>query len=392
MTISLDRQNQNPSIVKVRFNSLTDSLGSFGLATIALALFSIVSSNPILDKAATFFLVGSMVQTNVQSKKRHETAQTGLMVMDNQQVRLQRNVEELESNLTLNDRRVSSAFSQLSLVTDSQKQLFAQLNAVSHRIETEIQSLVAKIDELEAESNNFLPKGVVAALRGKVSRMNHQLLTAKLLTPDAVAQLETLQQQVDTLNGAVETLRQQKTAEVVGIPTTENCAVLSPKQPERPEGDRVGVFVDGANASICAKKTWGCYINWAKLLVLLKGKSSACEARYYDASSKNKHALFRAIEKRGYQVIKKRLIRRSDGSAKGNLDIELSNDMLACADLYDTFVLVSGDGDFLDTANKLRAIGKRVEVVSFKQRTNKELIKGADLYIDLDDLNDQFGC
>ena len=391
MTISLDQQNQAPSILKARFNSLTNSVSSLGLATIAIAFLSIVSGNPIADKAATFLLVGSMVQTNVESKKRQEKTQTGFMVVDSKQVRLQQNVEELKSNLTFNSRRVNSVFSQLSLVTDSQKQLFAQLEAVSHSIETKIQSLVAKIDELEAESNNSLPEGVVAALRGKVSRMNHQLLTAKLLTPDAVVKLETLQQQVEALNGAVETLRQGQDNQV-RIPTTENCAVLPPKQPERPQGDRVGVFVDGANASICAKKTWGCYIDWAKLLVLLKGKSNACEARYYDASSPNKHALFRAIEKIGYQVIKKRLIRRGDGSAKGNLDIELSNDMLAVADLYDTFVLVSGDGDFLDTVNKLRAIGKRVEVVSFKGRTNKDLIKGADLYINLDDLNDQFGC
>jgi flagellar biosynthesis component FlhA len=154
MTISLGKHNQTPSLVKTRFNSLTNSVSSFGLASIAIALLSVFSGNPILDKAATIFLVGSMVQTNVESKKRHEKAQTGLMIMDSQQVRLQRNVEDLEANLTVNNQRVSSAFSQLSLVTDSQKQLFAQLDSISHSVEAQLQLVVSKINELEAESNN----------------------------------------------------------------------------------------------------------------------------------------------------------------------------------------------------------------------------------------------
>jgi uncharacterized LabA/DUF88 family protein len=391
MTISLNKQNQTPSLVK-SFNSLTNSVSSFGLATIAIALLSVFSGNQLLDKAVTIFLVGSMVQTNVESKKRHEKAQTGLMIMDSQQVRLQRNVEDLEANLTVNNQRVSSAFSQLSLVTDSQKQLFAQLDSISHSVEAQLQLVVSKINELEAESNNSLPSGMLAALRDKVSRMNHQLLTAKLLTPDTVTKLEKLYQQVDSLNYAVETLRKEKAVEAVRIPTTENCVVLPPTQPERPEGDRVGVFVDGANVSISAKKIWGYYPDWAKLLVLLRGKSTVYDARYYDALSKNKYGLFHSLKKMGYEVISKPLIQRGDGSAKGNLDTELSNDMLVCADLYDTFVLVSCDGDFIDTVKKLRAVGKRVEVVSFQERTNKDLIKSADSYTDLTPLKDQFDC
>ena len=53
----------------------------------------------------------------------------------------------------------------------------------------------------------------------------------------------------------------------------------------------------------------------------------------------------------------------------------MANDIQACIEHYDTFVIVSGDGDFLDTVRKLRSIGKRVEVASFPSRTHKPLIE-----------------
>lgn len=64
----------------------------------------------------------------------------------------------------------------------------------------------------------------------------------------------------------------------------------------------------------------------------------------------------------------------------------MANDIQASIELYDTFVIVSCDGDFLDTVQKLRRIGKRVEVVSFSSRTHKPLARNADSYLDLTEL------
>lgn len=71
--------------------------------------------------------------------------------------------------------------------------------------------------------------------------------------------------------------------------------------------------------------------------------------------------------------------------------MELALDMhnKALNDEYDTAILVSGDGDFIDVVKRLQELGKRVEVVSFRARTNKELIKVADSYVDLSEISEQ---
>ena len=48
--------------------------------------------------------------------------------------------------------------------------------------------------------------------------------------------------------------------------------------------------------------------------------------------------------------------------------------------------MVSGDRDFVPAMQKVQAAGKRVEVASFKGSVNKECIKTADVYKQLDDI------
>lgn len=66
-----------------------------------------------------------------------------------------------------------------------------------------------------------------------------------------------------------------------------------------------------------------------------------------------------------YKIISKEIIRQPNG-VKANLDVELALDMhhIALNDEYDTAILGSGDGDFIDVVKRLKELGKRVEVVS----------------------------
>ena len=50
----------------------------------------------------------------------------------------------------------------------------------------------------------------------------------------------------------------------------------------------------------------------------------------------------------------------------------------------DVIVLVSGDGDFVDLVYHLKSKGIFVEIISFPESTQDDLIKSADLHIPID--------
>ena len=85
----------------------------------------------------------------------------------------------------------------------------------------------------------------------------------------------------------------------------------------------------------------------------------------------------------GYKLITKPLKRFSDGSAKGNFDLELALDILTMADRLDVVVLVSGDSDFECVIEHIQQRGVRVEVVAFASNVSTELVNIADSFIDI---------
>ncbi len=85
----------------------------------------------------------------------------------------------------------------------------------------------------------------------------------------------------------------------------------------------------------------------------------------------------------GYKLITKPLKRFSDGSAKGNFDLELALDILTMAERLDVVVLVSGDSDFECVIEHIQQRGVRVEVVAFASNVSTELVNIADSFIDI---------
>lgn len=157
---------------------------------------------------------------------------------------------------------------------------------------------------------------------------------------------------------------------------------------------RVSVFVDGANMYYAQKKL-GWYIDYRKVLNYFGEESGdlISEAYYYtgaDLQSKGRDCAFHEyLMYSGYTVRTKAIKQMVDDTTgeiveKANLDIELVIDMLNTIALYDTCVLLSGDGDFERALESVRARGKGIIVAAHPEMTARELrnVAGGN-YLDL---------
>ena len=85
----------------------------------------------------------------------------------------------------------------------------------------------------------------------------------------------------------------------------------------------------------------------------------------------------------GFRVVHKRSKELPGGGYKGNLDIEMSLDMLDFVGFYDKAFALTGDGDFIPVFSRLRDRGVQVMVGNFGVGSDPGLKLVADGYIDL---------
>lgn len=159
--------------------------------------------------------------------------------------------------------------------------------------------------------------------------------------------------------------------------------------------ERVALFIDGANVYAAAKRL-GWNFDHRKILEHFSRTGRLYNAFYYTAvpypmDDKQKRFVD-ALTYMGYTVRTKSLRESADGESnetihrRANLDIDLVTDLLSTVDLYDTAILLTGDGDFERPVEILRAKGKRVVVVSIPEMTSYELRNAADEYVDLKEI------
>jgi uncharacterized LabA/DUF88 family protein len=78
-------------------------------------------------------------------------------------------------------------------------------------------------------------------------------------------------------------------------------------------------------------------------------------------------------------------------SHKGDWDMGIVIDMMRLADHADAYVLVSGDGDYVEAVEYLQSEkGLRIEVISAGQCTSQALLDVCDTHTDLGDIPDLF--
>ncbi len=160
---------------------------------------------------------------------------------------------------------------------------------------------------------------------------------------------------------------------------------------------RVSVFIDASNIYYSQKKLkW--QIDFSKFLDYLKKETELQEIYYYTARDFNfekqtKFILF--LEKIGYKVRSKKVkfIKNKnkelekDGFHKGNLDVELTIDILETKNKFDTLILISGDSDFEPLLKLMkRKYNKKCLVMATKHSISVELLQCAK-YVDFNKLN-----
>lgn len=138
---------------------------------------------------------------------------------------------------------------------------------------------------------------------------------------------------------------------------------------------RVGVFVDVQNMFYAARQLYGSKVNYSRLLEHIVRDRALVRALAYvvqtpEIDQSNFLAMLRS---NGYEIRSKDLKVRPDGSSKGDWDMGLALDALAMSERLDVVALVSGDGDFVELVNFLKARGVRVEVYSFPYSAAEEL-------------------
>ncbi len=155
---------------------------------------------------------------------------------------------------------------------------------------------------------------------------------------------------------------------------------------------KVGIFLDVPNLLYGVDVDDGTEIDMGNLLALLAKDRELVRATAYspivDDSDEplQEQRFVKPFVAHNYRIVTKPMKRFSDGSVKGNLDIELVVDMITMSDRLDVIVLVSGDADFLKAIQYAQSKGIKVEVASFPKSTSVELKAVADEYLDLSKL------
>lgn len=166
-------------------------------------------------------------------------------------------------------------------------------------------------------------------------------------------------------------------------------------------GKVVYVFIDASNLW-AVQKTKGSLFDLAALKAYLKTQHAADTLRvyYYDAypaehtrerGNEGKFRFYVYLEKALQFVVRKKPLKQIKAQTdhglivteKGNMDVEMSIDVVNQIDRYDEAVLFSGDSDFLALVRYVRNKGKKVYIYSSRNNVSTELRTGADGYTDI---------
>lgn len=149
------------------------------------------------------------------------------------------------------------------------------------------------------------------------------------------------------------------------------------------EKDRVIIFVDHANIWHQLKKV-DTRIDYIKFKNILSKGCHLVGALIFvgkpDIVSKDKQKFYNYLKKARYVICDKPLLKTRNGKRKQKgIDILIYREIteLAEHESYDKCILVSGDADFVDVIRKLKELGKKIEVWSFKISLSRRLIKEA---------------
>jgi uncharacterized LabA/DUF88 family protein len=149
----------------------------------------------------------------------------------------------------------------------------------------------------------------------------------------------------------------------------------------------VCVLVDIQNMYHTSKQYMGKNISYEKLLDRIMGDRNLIRSIAYivDRPDVDQEKFISSIFKLGFDIRRKDIISRKDGSSKADWDVGITIDAVQLVDKCDTIALVTGDGDFEPLVHYLKSRGIKVELYSFKKFTSQALVKACDYYDYLDE-------
>ena len=168
------------------------------------------------------------------------------------------------------------------------------------------------------------------------------------------------------------------------------------------QNERTALFIDGANL-YSASRHLGFDVDYRNLLEFFRSKTTVVRAYYYSALlDTEEYSPLRPLTDwlayNGYNLVTKTAREFTDATGrrriKGNMDVELTVDMLELAPRIEHAVLFSGDSDFRRLVEAVQRQGVRVSVVS-SVRTSPpmvadELRRQADQFVELADIAPEF--
>ena len=179
---------------------------------------------------------------------------------------------------------------------------------------------------------------------------------------------------------------------------------------DAPSAEKVAVFVDGANLYHAIKSYYRGVLDYGVLLEAAVAGRRLLRATFYivekhegdetgAAGASGARSFVYNLNRFGYKVRSKPLVAHEsitpDGEKivthKGDWDMGIVVDMVRLADHADAYVLVSGDGDYVEAVEYLQSEkGLRVEVISAAQCTSQALLDVCDKHTDLGEIPELF--
>ena len=148
---------------------------------------------------------------------------------------------------------------------------------------------------------------------------------------------------------------------------------------------RVAVFIDVQNMYHSARNIFNARVNFAEVVKDAVAGRKLLRSFAYVVRTKTgeEKPFFEALTKIGIEMRIKDLQEFYGGAKKGDWDVGMTVDAVRTADIVDTIVIVSGDGDFITILEYLKGRGRRVEVMAFGRSASQKLKEAADDFIDL---------
>lgn len=140
--------------------------------------------------------------------------------------------------------------------------------------------------------------------------------------------------------------------------------------------ERIMVLIDGENLAATTKKP-GTTLNFLELRDSLQRVFGTNLSLNYYAHNNTASNIFPSLSKLQYRVYLETNLKRN------LVDSQIGIDVIEKINEFNTFVILSGDGDFINLVENLRLRGKKVIIVGIPNVTNMQLIQKANDFINL---------